>query len=146
MELLNYIRYKESGVIPSVKNSSKNCALNIIEMEMVLTRMNKQVDSVLDVEDSMFKFAVKLENDDSHFEGVSFGQTPQPASKQSVNLKKPLTVGKHYFPQSKPTLTSKPQPNSLPDQSPPPVARLLGAAGGPTKGPASVGIANNKKK
>ena len=139
MELLNYIRFKEARVAPSVKNSSRNCALNVIEMQMVPSQMERPLRSAEDVEEAMFRFSVKLENDDSHLEGASFDSGHLSASKQSVNPKKPPTAGKHHFPQPKEALLSRLHP-------PAPAAKPVGGSGGAPKAATSAGTTSLKKK
>lgn len=146
MELLNYIHFKETGLAPSVKNSSRNCALNVIEMQMLPSQMDRPLQSVEDVQEAMFRFSVKLENDDSHLEGVSFDSSHLHASKQSVNPKKPLTAGKHYFPQAKSTLLSRPDAPARPDGAPKPAAKPVGGPRATPKVAILPGSTSLKKK
>lgn len=71
MELLNYIRFKENRVEPSVKNSSVNCSINVITMRCLVDRQQLvQIKSHFDIKENLFKLNIDLENDYSHFEGT----------------------------------------------------------------------------
>ena len=73
MELMNYVRFKESKVEPNLKNHSHNCAVYAIIME---SRLNHDhvfdIQSYKDVKDSMFKLKILFENSVSHFDGTPY--------------------------------------------------------------------------
>ena len=73
MELLNYLRFKEAKIEPSLKNHSYNCAIYAISMESKLKHDHVfSIGSYKDVKDSMFRLKILYENDIAHFEGTVY--------------------------------------------------------------------------
>lgn len=95
MELLNYIRHKEEGIEPSVKNSSVNCAINIITMRC-LTDEGKlaAIKSPADVNDQIFHLRIDKENDYSHFEGTQLHSNHHNRNpvQNAMKVEKPLAT------------------------------------------------------
>lgn len=101
MELLNYIRLKEKNIQPSVKNSSKNCSINILKMKKTSIQTQEvSLKSHKDVNPKCFKIDILVENDDSHFSGTNAGHSKGTEIKKGTQIQaKPIpssigTVGK----------------------------------------------------
>src|SRR3990167_5039157 len=78
MELLNYIRFKEQAIEPVWNNSSRNCCVNIISMKLTAKPENLMAcKSPQEIQESMYKLGIVLENDISHFEGTTLGDRPK---------------------------------------------------------------------
>ena len=113
MELLNFIRYKEKGINPTVKNNSVNCSVNIITMKpREDIHSHATLTSHKAIDDSYFTLSIDVENDASHFEGLNLlvphgpSKLSSPSShpKPEVKFQKPVISTKPAPAQSKPSI------------------------------------------
>jgi hypothetical protein len=141
MELLNYLRHKEQNITPNVRNSSRNCSINVLRMKCLISESQLSlIKNHKDVTPAMFMLVLNIENDYSHFEGTELlnadhgsgaSKNPKPTIKSvkttkiapnppSPHAKIPsVTVPGISKPtQTKPALSKPSQPKSSPKPAP----------------------------
>lgn len=93
---MNYLRFKESKIEPSVKNVSSNCALYKLKLIDTATAEQKSiVKNFEDVSEDMFAFRVLIENDVEHFKGTPYEGGGYKKDPNLVAKKTPTSTPKH---------------------------------------------------